>query len=178
MVSHLIELSVQRPSWRRGSVDYSKGGATAPAKCHEAVSSPFKSTSYYEVKATPDQVVNGTTLTVDLAGASGLFKIGINSELNLICNNIEIYNFRGCFRSPNPVEVGNGVRRSVGCQQGPFKTGLLVNGKDTADGFHISQIEKNPAGFFANTHSRLAVPGAVRGQLAQMVHDDGLKILL
>jgi hypothetical protein len=172
-----------------GSVDYSKGGAAAPAKCPEAVPSPFKFTSYYEVKATPDQVVNGTTPTGGLAGASGLFKIGINSELNLICYNIEIYGFRGEYQSPaatathiheaakgasgppriafpNPVDVGNGVRRSVGCQQGPFKTGLLANGKDTADGFHISQIEKNPAGFFADTHSSLAVPGAVRGQLA------------
>jgi hypothetical protein len=172
-----------------GSVDYSKGGAAAPAKCPEAVASPFKFTSYYEVKATPDQVVNGTTPTGGLAGASGLFKIGINSELNLICYNIEIYGFRGEYQSPaatathiheaakgasgppriafpNPVDVGNGVRRSVGCQQGPFKTGLLANGKDTADGFHISQIEKNPAGFFADTHSSLAVPGAVRGQLA------------
>ncbi|KAG9765686.1 hypothetical protein KCU73_g290, partial [Aureobasidium melanogenum] len=153
------------------------------------VSCPSKFTSYYEVKATTDQVVNGTTPTSDLAGASGLFKIGINSELNLICNNIELYNFHGEYQPPaaiathiyeaakgvsgppriafpNPVEVGNGVRRSVGCQQGPSKTSLLANGKDTADDFHISQIEKNPAGFFANTHSRLAVPGAVRGQLA------------
>jgi len=175
-----------------GSVDYSKGGAAAPAKCPEApkmAGSPFKFTSYYEVKATPDQVVNGTTPTGGLAGSSGLFKIGINSELNLICYNIEIYGFRGEYQSPaatathiheaakgasgppriafpNPVDVGNGVRRSVGCQQGPFKTGLLANGKDTADGFHISQIEKNPSGFFADTHSSLAVPGAVRGQLA------------
>jgi hypothetical protein len=151
--------------------------------------SPFTFTSYYEVKATPDQVVNGTTPTGGLSGSSGLFKIGINSELNLICYNIEIYGFRGEYQSPaatathiheaakgasgpprvafpNPVDVGNGVRRTVGCQQGPFKTGLLANGKDTADGFHISQIEKDPKGFFADTHSSLAVPGAVRAQLA------------
>ncbi|CAD0082890.1 unnamed protein product [Aureobasidium vineae] len=174
------------------SVDYTKGGAAALAKCPEApkmAGSPFTFTSYYEVKAVPGEVVNGTTPTGGLAGASGLFKIGINSESNLICYNIEIYNFRGEYQSPaltathiheaakgasgppriafpNPVDMGNGVRRSLGCLQGPFKTGVMANGKDTADGFHISQIEKNPAGFFADTHSSLAVPGAVRGQLA------------
>ncbi|THW12946.1 hypothetical protein D6D23_09959 [Aureobasidium pullulans] len=175
------------------SVDYSKTGAgAAPAKCPEApkmAGSPFTFTSYYEVKAVPGEVVNGTTPTGGLAGASGLYKIGINSDLNLICYNIELYGFRGEYSSPaatathiheaakgasgppriafpNPVDVGNGVRRTIGCQSGPFKTGLLANGKDTADGFHISQIEKNPAGFFADTHSSLAVPGAVRGQLA------------
>ncbi|KAG9678423.1 hypothetical protein KCU99_g1276, partial [Aureobasidium melanogenum] len=179
------------PSGGWESVDYSKGGA-APTECPEApkmAGSPFTFTSYYEVKAVPGEVVNGTTPTGGLQGASGLFKIGINSDLNLICYNIELYNFRGEYSSPaatathiheaakgasgppriafsNPVDVGNGVRRSFGCQQGPFKTGLLANGKDTADGFHISQIEKNPAGFFADTHSSLAVPGAVRGQLA------------
>jgi hypothetical protein len=151
-----------------GSVDYSKGGAAAPAKCPEApkmAGSPFTFTSYYEVKATPDQVVNGTTPTGGLAGASGLFKIGINSELNLICYNIEIYGFRGEYQSPaatathiheaakgasgppriafpNPVDVGNGVRRSVGCQQGPFKTGLLANGKDTATSARLKSTPK------------------------------------
>ncbi|KAI4768139.1 hypothetical protein D6D17_06776 [Aureobasidium pullulans] len=169
-----------------GSVDYSKGSAATPAKYPEAVSSPSKLTSYYGVKATPDQIVNGTTPTGDFADTSSLFKVGIGSELNLICYNFEIYKFHGEYQSPaasatqiheaakgasgsprialpNLIYVGNGVRRSVGCQQSPFKTGLLANGKDTADGLHISLIEKNPAGIFADTQSSFAVPGAVRG---------------
>ncbi|KAG9548575.1 hypothetical protein KCU71_g10499, partial [Aureobasidium melanogenum] len=90
------------PSGGWESVDYSKGGA-APAKCPEApkmAGSPFTFTSYYEVKAVPGEVVNGTTPTGGLQGASGLFKIGINSDLNLICYNIELYNFRGEYSSP------------------------------------------------------------------------------
>lgn len=47
---------------------------------------------------------------------------------------------------------------------GPFTTGLVMNGQDTGTGFRVSQIEDNPAGFFADVHSSLAVPGAVRGQ--------------
>jgi hypothetical protein len=40
-----------------------------------------------------------------------------------------------------------------------------MNGQDTGAGFRVSQIEDNPSGFFADVHSSLAVPGAVRGQL-------------
>ncbi|KAI4844624.1 hypothetical protein E4T44_06086 [Aureobasidium sp. EXF-8845] len=121
------------------SVDYSKGSAAAPAKYPEAVSSPSKPTSYYGVKATSDQVVNGTTPTGDLADASSLFKIDVHSQLNLICYDSEIYKFRGEYQSPaatathiheaakgvsgspkiafpDPVDVGNGVRRSICCQ--------------------------------------------------------------
>ena len=58
-------------------------------------------------------------------------------------------------------------RISVGCLQGPFTTGVLNDaGVDTGAAFHVSQIEENPAGFFADVHSSLAVPGAVRGQIA------------
>lgn len=151
--------------------------------------SPFTFTSYYEVETVPGEVVNGTTPTGGLAGSSGWYKIALNSEQNVLCYNISLYNFRGDYSSPaftathiheaargqsgppriaftNPADIGNGVRRSVGCQQGPFKTGIVQNGKDTAEGFHVRQIEQNPAGFFADTHSTLAVPGAVRGQLA------------
>lgn len=40
----------------------------------------------------------------------------------------------------------------------------MANGQDTGTGFKVSQIEENPSGFFADVHSSLAVPGAVRGQ--------------
>lgn len=151
----------------------------------------FQFSSTQLVKATPDQVVNGTTRTGGLPGASGTYNFGINSQTDTICYNITLYGFRGeyqspaatathvheaalgasgppriAFPNPQPVAGSNDVRNSVGCLTGPFKTGLLANGVDTGDGFKVASIEKNPAGFFADVHSSLAVPGAVRGQLA------------
>ena len=69
---------------------------------------------------------------------------------------------------PNPVKNGNQNERiSVGCLNGPFVTGVENEdtGRDTGAGFHVSQIEEDPAAFFCDVHSSLAVPGAVRGQL-------------
>lgn len=122
-------------------------------------------------------------------GAKGYYDFGINSDYNLICYHIKLTGFRGEYESaantathvheapkgeagpprlafPNPVGDDK-VRISVGCLQGPFETGILDdNGVDTGANFHVSQIEANPAGFFADVHSSLAVPGAVRGQVA------------
>jgi len=151
----------------------------------------FHFTSTHFFHAVPDQVVNGTTPTGGLAGASGLFNFGINSHMNMICYNITLHNFQGEFSSPassathiheaafgasgpprisfpNPTQIGPdpNILHSAGCLTGPFLTGLVMEGKDTGEGFHISQIEQNPAGFFADTHSSLALPGAVRGQIA------------
>lgn len=151
----------------------------------------FHFSSTQMVKATPDQVVNGTTPTGGLAGASGTYNFGINSQTDTICYNITLYGFRGeyqspaatathiheaargasgppriAFPNPQPLAGNKDVRNSVGCITGPFKTGVMANGKDTGDGFKLASIEKNPAGFFADVHSSLAVPGAVRGQLA------------
>lgn len=151
----------------------------------------FQFTSTQLVKATPDQVVNGTTPTGGLPGASGTYNFGINSQTDTICYNITLYGFRGeyqspaatathlheaargasgppriAFPNPQPLASNKDVRNSVGCLTGPFKTGLLANGVDTGTGFKVANIEKNPAGFFADVHSSLAVPGAVRGQLA------------
>ena len=152
----------------------------------------FPFTSTYHVIATPDQVVDtNNTFTGGLAGAKGLYKLGINSAENTICYNITLYDFQGNYQSPaltathlheavkgkagppriafpNPTPIGGNLRRSVGCLVGPFKTGLNVTGTQTDTGatFHVSQIEANPKGFFADVHSSLAVAGAVRGQLA------------
>ncbi|KAL8773218.1 MAG: hypothetical protein Q9209_001894 [Squamulea sp. 1 TL-2023] len=146
-------------------------------------------TSTYHILATPDQVVNGTTnpvFTGGLPGAQATYDFGINVDFDLICYNITLLGFRGEYQSmartathvhegargrngpprlvfPNPVGDGN-VRFSVGCMQGPFTTGILANGVDTGTGFRVSQIQANPSGFFADLHSSLAVPGAVRGQ--------------
>lgn len=170
------------------SIDYPKGTGVDPASCPPALESPFHFTSTYKVLATPDQVVNGTTPTGGLAGASGIYAFGINSIENTICYNITLFNFKGEYQSPaktathiheaakgksgsprlafpNPAGEGD-VRQSIGCLTGPFTTGVVANGVDTGAAFHVSQIEKNPAGFFCDVHSSLAVPGAVRGQLA------------
>ena len=70
---------------------------------------------------------------------------------------------------PNPQPLGD-YRQSKGCLKGPFTTGVNVAGSnppvDTGAGFHVSQIEANPAGFFTDSHTKLYVPGVVRGQLA------------
>ncbi|KAL8784714.1 MAG: hypothetical protein Q9213_003810 [Squamulea squamosa] len=149
----------------------------------------FKFTSTYHILATPDQVVNGTTnpvFTGGLPGTEATYDFGINVDLDLICYSIKLSGFRGEYQSPAktathvhegvkgrngpprlafPNPVGDGHERfSVGCLQGPFTTGLLSNGIDTGTGFKISQIQDNPSGFFADVHSSLAVPGAVRGQ--------------
>lgn len=149
---------------------------------------PFTFTSYFHVVATPDQVVNGTTPTGGLAGAKGFYDFAINSETNLICYKIVLNGFRGNYSSPArtathihnakrgasgppriafPNPVGNEQEAiSVGCLYGPFKTGVMANGADSGDGFTLKQLEQNPADYFADVHSSLAVPGAVRGQLA------------
>jgi hypothetical protein len=149
----------------------------------------FSSTHY--ISAVPEQVVNGTELTGGLAGASGTFNFGLNSAANMICYNITLHNFQGefdspattathiheaargasgppriAFPNPEPVNGDVAVRNSAGCLEGPFTTGVMVEGKDSGEGFHVSMIEANPAAFMADTHSSLALPGAVRGQLA------------
>jgi hypothetical protein len=116
----------------------------------------------------------------------------LNSKHNLICYDITLYGFRGTYESlaltathlheaprgasgppriafPNPRRTGKGdERRSKGCLQGPFETGIddTTTGEDTGADFMVSEIEANPSGFFCDVHSSRAVPGAVRGQIA------------
>ncbi|KAF7549797.1 hypothetical protein G7046_g8231 [Stylonectria norvegica] len=149
---------------------------------------PFEFTSTFNVQATPDQVVDAQNqFTGGLAGAKGIFKYGLNSHEDIICYNITLFGFRGEYQSPAktathihqgakgkagppriafPNPEGDEYRRSsLGCLKGPFKTGVVTDGNDSGDGFTVKQIEDNPAAFFTDTHSSLAVPGAVRGQL-------------
>ncbi|KAM5352125.1 hypothetical protein ACJ41O_004848 [Fusarium nematophilum] len=149
---------------------------------------PFSFTSTFNIVATPEQVVDQqNNPTGGLAGSKGIFKFGLNSNEDIICYNITLFDFRGNFQSPAstathiheaakgksgppriafPNPVGDENRRTaIGCLQGPFRTGLVQNGQDTGVGFAIKQIEQNPAMFFADSHSSLAVPGAFRGQL-------------
>jgi hypothetical protein len=170
------------------SIDLGGEGAAASAIDAQQL---FAFSSTHFVNAVPEEVVNGTEPTGGLAGASGTFNFGINSASNMICYNITLHNFQGEFDSPattathiheaargasgpprisfpnpEPVEGNETVRNSAGCMKGPFTTGVIVEGVDSGEGFHVSMIEANPAAFMADTHSSLALPGAVRGQMA------------
>ncbi|KAB8356618.1 hypothetical protein FH972_024196 [Carpinus fangiana] len=181
--------NVKYPPGTGENLPYYPPTGEAPKDCPAPPASPFKFTSTYHVVATPDQVVNGTTPTGGLEGAQGFYDLGINSDLDLICWSIKLTGFRGDYSSPAdtathiheaafgasgppriafPNPVGNEQEAvSYGCQVGPFVTGLEgPDGNDTGLGFKVAEIEANPAGFFADVHSSLAVPGAVRGQLA------------
>lgn len=54
----------------------------------------------------------------------------------------------------------------------PFVTGVNTTGttpitdSGSASGFTLKAIEANPAGFFADSHTKLFTLGVVRGQLA------------
>ncbi|KAI4277865.1 MAG: hypothetical protein LQ337_001454 [Flavoplaca oasis] len=169
--------------------EYPPGTGGTPPNCPPVGNSVIPFTSTFHVLATPDQVVNGTTnpvFTGGLPGAQATYDFGINVDLDLICYYITLTGFRGEYQSmartsthvhegargrngpprlvfPNPMGDGD-VRISVGCMMGPFTTGLIQNGQDTGTGFRVQQIQDNPAGFFADVHSSLAVPGAARGQ--------------
>jgi len=184
--------NVKYPAGTGANAGDAGSAAPAPAPPAGSAASPFTFTSFFSVKATPDQVVNGTEPTGGLEGASGLYLLGFNSKENVVCYNITLYNFQGDYSSPadtathlheaakgasgppriafaNPTPLGDGLARSIGCITGPFVTGLNDTaraGVDSGEGFTVSQIEDNPAGFFIDVHSSLAVPGAVRGQLA------------
>ncbi|KAF2020117.1 hypothetical protein BU24DRAFT_431683 [Aaosphaeria arxii CBS 175.79] len=141
----------------------------------------------FVVKATPDQVRNGTTPAPGEPGAKGLYKLGINKEYNTVCYNIVLSGVTGEYSSPAVTathlhEAARGAsgpprlafqnpqgpddkRVSCGCLTGPFTTGIVNNGVDTGANFHVSQIIDNPAGFFVDTHTKKYTLGAVRGQL-------------
>jgi len=147
--------------------------------------------------ASPYEVVNSNnTYTPGADGSFGTFAFGLNAWEDVICYNIVVY-VRGQYQSPaqtathihqapkgqagpprlafpNPMnkdgELGEELelRKSYGCLKGPFTTGIVNNGVDTAEGFTIKQLEEDPMAFFADTHTAEFVPGAVRGQLKKV----------
>ncbi|GAB3548766.1 hypothetical protein GCM10027404_13220 [Arthrobacter tumbae] len=163
----------------------------APASAETTVERPDTFTSYHTVYATPDQVVgqDGNPAPGE-PGATGGFDFMINSDLEIICYDITLNGVTPPYQSaaktathihetvagengpprlafPNP--EGDGVLTSSGCIQGPFTTGIEGDdGADTGEGFSLKEIEANPAGFSADTHTSAYVPGAVRGQLTPM----------
>jgi len=167
-------------------------GAAAPASAETAVDAPASFTSAFTVMATPDQVLNADGVaTPGPAGATGQFTFRVNSTLDIVCYDITVSGISGDYQSPaktathihaaaagaagppriafpNPAPVGDGPRTSAGCLQGPFTTGVLANGADTGTGFTLAQLEADPAGFAADTHTVANPAGAVRGQLVRV----------
>lgn len=165
--------------------------AAAAAPAAAAADQLFTFSSTHNVAAVPEEVVNGTEPTGGIAGASGTFNFGLNAAMDMICYNITLLGFQGefdspattathiheaargasgppriAFPNPEPVNGDVAVRNSAGCLKGPFTTGVMVEGRDSGEGFTIAMLEANPAAFMADTHSSVALPGAVRGQLA------------
>jgi hypothetical protein len=167
-------------------------GVAAPASAETTVEAPPSFTSAYTVMATPDQVVNADGVTTPgPTGATGTFTFMVNSTLDIICYDITVSGISGDYMSPaktathihaasvdsagppriafpNPAPIGDGPRMSSGCLQGPFTTGVMPDGADTGTGFTLAQLEANPAGFAADTHTVANPAGAVRGQLTQI----------
>lgn len=164
----------------------------APASAETEVPEPDSFTSAFTVMATPEQVINNDGVaTPGQPGAAGEFTFRINSDLEIICYDITLTGVSGDYQSPaktathiheaaigqpgppriafpNPAPVGDGPRTSSGCLQGPFTTGVVTNGADTATGFTLAQIEANPAGFTGDSHTVDFAAGVVRGQLTQV----------
>ncbi len=162
------------------------------AHAETEVDEPSTFTSAFTVMATPDQVINPDgVVTPGQPGAAGTFTFRINSDLEIICYDIELTGVSGDYQSPaktathlheaaigksgppriafpNPAPVGDGPRTSSGCLQGPFTTGIEANGADTGDGFSLAQIEANPAGFTGDSHTVDFAAGVVRGQLTEV----------
>lgn len=161
----------------------------APASADTPVEPPATFTSAFTAMATPDQVLNGDGVpTPGQQGATGTFTFRINSDLDIVCYDIELDGVSGDYMSPaktathihqaaageagpprlafdDPAPIGDGPRTSSGCIQGPFTTGLAPNGTDTGAGFSLSEIEADPAAFAADSHTADFSAGVVRGQL-------------
>jgi hypothetical protein len=80
------------------------------------------------------------------------------------------YGMKGMIRPPRIIfsdPVGErDWKFSEECIIRPFVMGAMVNKGDAGEGFHMSMVEGNPATYYADVHSSLAVPGANRGQFA------------
>ncbi len=163
-----------------------------PASADTEVDEPDEFTSAFTVMATADQVIDSEgEVAPGEEGATGEFNFRINSEQEIICYDITLRGVTGEYESPartathiheadagepgpprlafpNPEGDGD-TRTASGCMEGPFTTGLEDDdGNDTAEGFSLAQIEANPEGFTADTHTAEFLPGTVRGQLSQV----------
>ncbi|WP_258934538.1 CHRD domain-containing protein [Nesterenkonia pannonica] len=176
------------------------GGASlllaAPAQAMNEAEWPEEFTSAYSVMAVPEEVINdeGEQETGE-EGATGEFMLWMNSDTDTICYEITLNGVSGEYESPaisathiheaslgefgpprvafaDPEPVGDGVRESSGCIEGPFVTGVDDDeGNDHGEGFTVAQIEEDPSAFQADTHTDDYPAGTVRGQLMQVPLD-------
>ncbi len=167
----------------------------APAHADTEVAEPESFTSAFTVTATPGEVINNDgEVAPGEDGAMGSFTFRVNSEMEIICYDIRLEGVTGEYESPartathiheaavgqpgppriafpNPEPVGDGPRTASGCMQGPFTTGIENDGVDTGEGFSLAQLEANPAGFTADSHTVDYPAGVVRGQLSAVPVD-------
>ncbi|ORX35213.1 hypothetical protein BD324DRAFT_81552 [Kockovaella imperatae] len=178
--------------WNDDHADWTGDHKSEHKDIHAAF--PFEFTSILKAYAGPDQVVNNSQVAVPgLEKGFGMFQFGLNSHEDVICYNISVY-IKGNYSSPavtathihqapkgragppriafpNPQPHGNtsldeyAWRYSLGCLQGPFKTGIVNNGTDTGAGFTVKDLEDTPWEFFADTHTADFPAGAIRGQI-------------
>ncbi len=187
-------MSRSRSSLSRAALVTGLAGAvvltgTGTAVAETEVPEPATFTSAFTAMATPGEVVNPEGVaTPGTAGASGTFTYRINSDLEVICYDIELTGVTPPYQSPaktathihqaaagrpgpprialpNPEDDGTGRLVSSGCLQGPFTTGVVTEGTDTGEGFSLAQIEADPSAFATDTHTTANPAGAVRGQL-------------
>ena len=167
------------------------GAGTAAAQTE--VDRPSTFTSAFTAMAVPGEVVDGDDNPAPgPEGASGTFTFMINSDEEIICYDISVQGITPPYQSPantathiheapagesgpprlafaDPEDDGSGTLTSEGCLQGPFETGVEGDdGADTGAALSLAEIEADPAGFFADTHTADFVPGAVRGQLTEI----------
>ncbi|MET3862644.1 hypothetical protein ABIE38_003590 [Dietzia sp. 2505] len=170
--------------------------SAAPAQANTEVDRPDSFTSAFSVMAVPGEVIDSDgEVSPGEEGATGDFMFWINSETEVICYEITLDGVTGEYESPavtathihearagesgppriafaDPQPVGDDQRYSEGCIQGPFTTGVEDDdGTDRGAGFSLAQIEADPAGFTADTHTEEYTAGTVRGQLMQVPLD-------
>ena len=165
--------------------------AVPAAAADDPVPEPPTFTSTLTSTATPDQVVDDFGKPVPgQPGASGTFTLRVNSQQNIICYDITLTGVTQPFESsartathlqegkpgesgyprmvfPDPQGPPSGPLTSKGCLKGPFTTGVVLRHGDTGKGFTLAMLERSPADWFVDVHTKQFRVGAVRGQLAK-----------
>lgn len=165
--------------------------SATPAHAQDTpVPEPPAFTSTLVANASPDQVVDDAGAPAPgQPGATGLFVLRVNSQLDIVCYDITLLGVTPPYESsartathlqegfpgesgnprmvfPDPQGPPGGPLTSKGCLKGPFTTGVIVDGVDTGTGFTLAMLEANPQAWFVDTHTAAFRTGAVRGQLA------------
>ena len=165
--------------------------AVPAAAADASVPEPPTFTSTLTSSLTPDQVVDDAGKPVPgQPGASGTVTLKVNSQMNVVCYDITLTGVTQPYESsartathlqegkpgesgyprmvfPDPQGPPGGPLTSKGCLQGPFTTGVVLARGDTGRGFTLAMLERNPAEWFLDVHTKQFRTGAVRGQLAK-----------